>query len=121
MATGLFLRQHYATPLTSRGVSVPSSAWIMNRWWTKGGAVAFRGQPPINLIERLCPPSAIGPGKPTAGAVNQCLSQHGYTLFTRYQPATRFWPFQLIEGSWLLVLSLTLIAISVWLVRRRAA
>jgi len=39
---------------------------------------------------------------------------------TRYQPATRFWAFQSIEGGWLLALSVLLIALTVWLVRRRA-
>jgi hypothetical protein len=37
------------------------------------------------------------------------------------QPAGRFWPFQWIEGAWLLALSLSLIAATVWLVHRRAA
>jgi hypothetical protein len=46
--------------------------------------------------------------------------QHGYTQVT-YQPPDRFWPFQWIEGGWLLALSLLLIAATVWLVRRRAA
>jgi hypothetical protein len=49
------------------------------------------------------------------------LIQHGYTLGTTYQPVSRFWPFQRIEGGWLLVLSALLIAATVWLVRRRAA
>jgi hypothetical protein len=35
--------------------------------------------------------------------------------------SSRFWPFQWIEGGWLLALSVLLIAVSVWLVRRRAA
>ena len=47
--------------------------------------------------------------------------QHGYTQLTTYQPASRFWPFQWIEGGWLLALSLLLIGATVWLVRRRAA
>ena len=51
----------------------------------------------------------------------QCLSHHGYTQLTSYQPASRFWPFQWIEGGWLLALSVLLIAVTVWLVRRRAA
>ena len=48
-------------------------------------------------------------------------NQHGYTLWTSYQPVSRFWPFQWIEGGWLLALSVLLIAATVWLVRRRAA
>jgi hypothetical protein len=119
-ATGLFLRQHYLTPLVTSGPHVPSSDGIISQWWTKGGAYAFGGQPPVNLLVELCPPAAVGPGKPSSGTFAQCLTQHGYTLHTRYQPASRFWPFQLIEGSWVLVLSLILIGIAVWLVRRRA-
>jgi hypothetical protein len=53
--------------------------------------------------------------------VNQYLTQHGYTQWTSYQPGSRFWPFQWIEGGWLLALSALLIAATVWLVRRRAA
>jgi hypothetical protein len=51
----------------------------------------------------------------------QYLIQHGFTQLTTYQPASQFWPFQWIEGGWLLALSLLLIATGIWLVRRRAA
>jgi hypothetical protein len=54
-------------------------------------------------------------------AVAQCLARHGYTQWTIYQPASRFWPFQWIEGGWQLALSALLIAATVWLVHRRAA
>ena len=42
------------------------------------------------------------------GSVTQYLMQHGYTLWTTYQPASRFWPFQWIEGGWLLALAVLL-------------
>ena len=45
----------------------------------------------------------------------------GRTAWWRYIPVSRFWPMQLIEGGWLLVLSVLLIAATAWLVRRRAA
>jgi len=45
----------------------------------------------------------------------------GGTRWTRYIPVSRFWPMQLIEGGWLLVLSVLLVAATVWLVRHRAA
>ena len=51
----------------------------------------------------------------------QCLAPHGYAQWTSYQPASRLWPFQWIEGGWLLALSVLLIAVAVWLVQRRAA
>jgi ABC-type Mn2+/Zn2+ transport system ATPase subunit len=45
----------------------------------------------------------------------------GSTRWTRYIPVSRFWPMQFIEAGWLLVLSVLLVAATVWLVRRRAA
>jgi hypothetical protein len=46
--------------------------------------------------------------------------QSGHTTLFRYIPVSRFWPMQLIEGSWLLAVSILLIAATVWLVRHRA-
>jgi hypothetical protein len=45
----------------------------------------------------------------------------GSTRWTRYVPVSRFWPMQFVEAGWLLVLSVLLVAATVWLVRRRAA
>jgi len=45
----------------------------------------------------------------------------GNTPWWRYIPVSRFWPMQLIESGWLLVLAIALGAATVWLVRRRAA
>jgi ABC-type transport system involved in multi-copper enzyme maturation permease subunit len=124
-AAGGLLRQHYLTPLVTSNLNVPASAWIISQWWTKGSKFAFAGWPPNSLFQRFCPagpPGAVGPdGKPKAVALAQCLTPHGYTQWTSYQPTSRFWPFQLIEGGWLLALSVLLIAATVWLVRRRAA
>jgi hypothetical protein len=89
----------------------------------QGGKFAFAGSPPDSLLNQFCSPLPPGPfnGKASQQAFVQCLSQHGYTQWTSYQPASRFWPFQWIEGGWLLALSALLIAVTVWLVRRRAA
>jgi ABC-2 family transporter protein len=123
LAAGNFLRQHYMTPLLTTKLNVPGSAWIYSLWWTKGGKFAFAAPPPTGLLQQLCPALPPGPvvPKPSRGSIMQCLSQHGYTQWTSYQPASRFWPFQWIEGGWLLALSLLLIAATIWLVRRRAA
>jgi hypothetical protein len=43
--------------------------------------------------------------------------QHGVPSYS-YQPVSRFWSFQLIEGGWLLALALVLLAGADWLVRR---
>jgi hypothetical protein len=122
--TAGFLREHYLTPLATTsltfGLPGTSTAWIINQWFTKDGRFAFAGNPPLNIINQYCsslpPEKAAGPN-----GFAQCLAQHGYTQWTSYQPASRFWPFQWIEGGWLLVLSALLIAAAVWLVHRRAA
>ena len=47
------------------------------------------------------------------------LVHHGFTQMTTYQPTSRFWSFQWIEGGWLFALSALLLVVTVWLVRRR--
>jgi hypothetical protein len=116
-ATTLWLRQHYMTPLFTHNLNLPSTAWLVNQWYTKGGKFAFaaHGSGIFHAVRHFCPPpnSILSP--------EQCLSPHGYTVWTSYQPGSRFWAFQWIEGGWLLALSVLLIAATVWLVRRRAA
>jgi hypothetical protein len=119
VATALWLRQHYMTPLLTSNPNLPGSAWSVSQWYAKGGKFAFPAQGPqlVRTVTRLCPPQ-IGN---SSGSPAQCLSRYGYTQWTSYQPGSRFWAFQSIEGGWLLVLSVLLIATTVWLVRRRAA
>ena len=130
LAAGLYLRQHYLTPLltTNPNVSgsawtnpnISGSAWIIGQWWTKGGKPVSESV--IGQVLQKGPPQ-LSPkgGVPQSPDVTQYLTQHGYTLWASYQPGSRFWPFQWIEGGWLLALSLILIAATIWLVRRRAA
>jgi len=74
---------------------------------------------PHSLLQACAPPG--GPfGKGSPGTLAQCFAQHGYTQLTSYQPASRFWQFQWIEGAWLLALTVLLVAVTVWLARRRA-
>jgi hypothetical protein len=123
LAAGLFLRRHYLAPLVAGNFfNAPGSAWIVSQWWTKNGQFAFAGYWPPQIIQHQdCPPGMFGSSGPSLGALERCFTQHGYTQWTSYQPASRFWPFQWIEGGWLLALSVLLIAAAIWLVRRRAA
>jgi ABC-2 family transporter len=120
-AAGLYLREHYLAPLLTSNPNVPGTAWIISQWSTRGGRFAFAGRPPGSLLNQFCSSLPPGKGKPSLETFAQCLAQHGYTQWTSYQPASRFWPFQWIEGGWLLALSALLIAATVWLVQRRAA
>ena len=126
--TGAFLRGHYA----GAAASPPTPTCPLRRLGDQPGVDPRRqaGQPGHDQPDaRAVDVQAVTPGhvptrarrrRPTCDPV-QYLIQHGYTQLTTYQPASRFWPFQWIEGGWLLALSLLLIATTVWLVRRRAA
>jgi hypothetical protein len=130
--TGVYLREHYLTPLVTSNPNVPGStlgssgsvsdsAWILSQQWqTRAGRPV--SEDALGQVLQRAAPQLGGGGKggiPQAYSVTQYLMQHGYTLWTTYQPASRFWPFQWIEGGWLLALSVLLIAATVWLVRRR--
>jgi ABC-type transport system involved in multi-copper enzyme maturation permease subunit len=121
VATAGLLRERYLAPLVTANPNPPGTAWTISQWWTKDGRFAF-ANPPLSLINQFCSARPAGRGKNAPfGTFAQCLAPHGYTQWTSYQPASRFWPFQWIEGGWLLALSALLIAATIWLVRRRAA
>ena len=121
-AVGMFLRQHYLTPLlTSKErarLRVDPEPVV-----DQGRQVRVRPGS-IRASSSVMPSASAGAGPATSASRDlsgSASSQHGYTQWTSYQPASRFWPFQWIEGGWLLALSVLLIAVTVWLVRRRAA
>jgi ABC-2 family transporter protein len=122
-ATGLWLREHYITPLVTHGTNLPGSAWIIGHWYAKDGRLVSRSA----ISQELrgyhgASATRVGPNSVrTVVDPIQYLTQHGYMNWTSYQPASRFWPFQWIEGGWLLALSVLAIAATVWLARRRAA
>jgi hypothetical protein len=127
-ATGGFLREHYLTPLvTIDNFNLPGSAWIISQRWTKGGTTLSQStlrqvmDPVFQRLMPAVPHDQVHLYKmPTFVNAEQYLARHGYTYWTRYQPGSRFWSFQWIEGGWLFALSVLLIAATIWLVRRRA-
>ncbi len=117
MATALAIRPHYATPVTVRGWN-NTSAWIMSQW-VKAPDGQVLSQSAVNSLSQHAPPSVQN--SPDPDAFTTWLTQHGYTLWQSVQPDSRFWQFQLTEGTWLLAVSALLIAATVWLARRRGA
>ncbi len=127
VVTGLVLRAHYAAPLVTRSAAIPTQAWVISQGWFRGGnpaSLAAINDALARVDVRAITPDLFEPGPATPANVGdpvQYLIQHGFAQVTTYQPATAFWPFQLIEGGWLLALSVLVIGTAVWLVRRRAA
>jgi ABC-type transport system involved in multi-copper enzyme maturation permease subunit len=121
IATGGFLRQHYLAPLVTSRLNVPVSAWVITQQWlTKGGQPASRSVLNQVFLKGTSAQVFGKSGVPKSVSLSHYLVRHGFTQLTTYQPASRFWPFQWIEGGWLLALSVLLIGVTIWLVRRRA-
>jgi len=119
LGTTLFGRKHYQAPLLTKGSpGYHNPPWVVGQWYTgPNGSVV--GQQTIRNVVAHAPASVQNSTNPNAATVY--LTAHHYTQWSTYQPESRFWHFQLIEGGWLLALSLLLIAATIWLVRRRAA
>jgi hypothetical protein len=126
--------------LVTSNFNLPDGAWIESQRWAQDGkpvSLSTVDQVLQKIGATVAAPGHLGRAAaasgqsgqsasapaPAAGSVNpaQYLLHHGITQLATYQPASRFWPFQWIEGGWLLVLSLLLMAAAVWLVHRRAA
>jgi hypothetical protein len=113
IGTAVALRQHYQAPIATTG-NPPADAWVLGNYVTGPG-----GQHSFNQIFQQAPASVLNSRDPNA--LTNWLAQQHYTQWTSYEPAGRFWHFQLIEGGWLLALSAILIAAAIWMVRHRAA
>jgi hypothetical protein len=104
LITSLYLRRLYQAPLTVHNGghgTLGASPWVISQWWTGPSGKTITSE--SKIIALINHPA------------------RGYTQWTTYEPGTRYWHFQFIEGGWLLALSLLLIAATIWVVRRRAA
>jgi hypothetical protein len=82
-------------------------------WIISSGAVNAAGQP-VTALPAACTSTA---GSPTAGAGSasasqggggRCLTSHGVREAVSYQPASHYWPLQVIETGIFLALALAL-------------
>ena len=117
VVTMLDLRSHYAAPLTTTGSSTGNPGdWVLSGWFTTSS-----GQR-MSMLSIAFQAGHVGPHggvSTTTSELQQFVAAHHYLQWFSYQPAGRFWSFQLIEGGWLLALSLILLTTAVFLVRRR--
>jgi hypothetical protein len=123
LTAGLFLRQHYLAPLVAHNPNLPGSAWIISSWYTGRDGKPLSQAAVSQFLQGYH--SATHQVGPNSTQINLdpvgYITQHGYTFWVTYQPGSRFWPFQWIEGGYLLGLSVLLLAATIWLVRHRAA
>ncbi len=122
------LRFHYLAPLKTKSLDFVPGSQTMQQWWEKAGTVVSPDQ--LNTALRSAGVQQInvgGGGKTTPATPGDgadpvtYLLHHGYTQWTSYQPASRYWTFQWIEFGWLTALAVLLLTAAFLLVRRRDA
>ncbi len=89
---------------------LPNGSWVLSR------SLQLHGQPVSGRIDI--------PANCTAGsrqALDACLERLGYQTVAKYQPASRYWSFQLIEAGIFVALAALLVTVAVIAVRRRDA
>jgi ABC-2 family transporter protein len=120
--TMIFARQHYMTALTGKGTNPPRGAntWVLSNWLTTPGGT--RVDPAAAFQQAVQALQAQGGQNNfvAPSAIEAWMARQHYTRWWSYQPGSRWVPFQLIEGGWLLGVSVILLAATVWMVRRRA-
>jgi hypothetical protein len=121
LSSAIYLRPHIQTPLVARDSGKPfvRNAWTLSSWMQDASGHHLTHAQEDALV-RQAATDATQSANPRQ-AFDQWFPQHGYTSWTKYQPNSRFWHFQLVEGSAYLALALLLAAATVWWVRRRAA
>jgi hypothetical protein len=119
------LRPHLLTPLTIKG-EVPAGGLELSEHWVHKGTTV-----PLSEVSSVL--DKIGVTMTEDGLSAQAakgsaappdpiayLGQHGYTLMHTYQPDSRYWTFQWIEVGWLVLVSVALLGLTFWLLRRRS-
>ena len=97
--------------LTANVVPGQPGAWIV-----ASGAVNAAGQP-VSARPASCFPAS--PSATFTGDPAQCMDKLGIREVITYQPASRYWPLQLIETGIFLVLALALAWLCFWRLGRR--
>jgi hypothetical protein len=111
----LWLRPHIQKPVIVPAGSnlITSGGWVIHNWvQDPAGHHIARAQ----LLQ-----AARAAGANSVDAFNTWMAQHDYTNWVSYQPDSRFWHFQSIEGAAYLVLAVLLGAATIWWIRHRTA
>lgn len=111
------LRSHYLAPLNVTYAFGTNSPRRGSGDWNLGSEVVNRSGRILGSIgvPDLCNTLA------SRAASEACAVENGYRFVDTYQPLSRFWPFQLIESSIFVGLSIIVLAVAMWWILRRTA
>ena len=106
---------------------------LPNAWSLSASVVDQDGKAPTSqYVQRACPTLLHGPGNPVAvaggrhtravpgGAIQTCIAHIAarFHEVVTYQPASRYWPFQVYETALFVFVAFALAAVSMLWVRR---
>jgi hypothetical protein len=103
------------TFVTPGGIPGPPGSWLISGWYTGRGGQPLTGSDATGLWDRFY---AEG-GRTPAGTFMTWLSQHHYSYWVSYEPASRYWLLQAIEVGALLASATFLLLATVRLANRR--
>lgn len=110
-------RKHFLTPVTKKYAPLPgvdvehAGGWVLSQRTMNG------------LGHRISLPevAATCGHRGSVSAIDRCIHAKGFLNVDVFQPASRFWLFQSIEGAIYIALAIVLLTTAVWMVRRRLA
>lgn len=116
MGIGYLARPNFLTPLqwdfTTTFTSPPGDIWTIG------------DQRHLNLQGHQISEAQYTAAANTCSQVqtnfSACLHDHGVAVLQAYQPGDRFWLFQSVEAAIFVIFGIALLALTVWLVARRA-
>ena len=115
---GAMVRPHFMTAVTGSALDVKQGSWLVSATYymdAQGHHVSFEQ---VNQMVSVY--ASTNPKTFNGSTVMDYLHQQGISLLIDYQPADRFWTFQLIEAALFFGLAIGLIAASLWWLQRRA-
>jgi ABC-2 family transporter protein len=108
ISVAVFLRPHYASPVT-KTVSLGSDPVPSGSWTLRQGILDASGHDTGAAI-RL---PANCRATTTRGGADRCLGKMGFKTVAEYHPAGSYWRFQLIEAALFLTLAVVLVTIAI--------
>lgn len=113
-----------AEPFLAGNPTIPE-AWVNSSQIVDKGGHLPSAQSLHSFLVRACPEIASSPksgARPAPAAFQDCIAQLStkFHLLVTYQPASRYWLFQVYELAIFLALALLVTGISFWWIRRDA-
>ena len=102
-------------PVLSSTTGAGPRDWVVADGWVDSLGNRITGEEMMTL----CPP--VVRGLVQRGGFDECIRAQGLLRYEEYQPASRFWQFQLIETAIYVGLAAGLVALAFWWVTRRLA